>query len=266
MPYIGAGVAAVLVVTLAVSLVAARSGHSRLQAWENFMLARSADDLERVIAQYEDTDVALWAELELADYLCASAQSKLLTDRDTAAKELRQAIKHYQRVLNSPKATPIMRQRAALPEAKCWEILGERRKALERYQQIARQFAGTPIAEEANQLRQQLASSDAADFYKWFAQYKPPKLPESAASKAGSAKQQPPPPLPPEKPQTKAEPAQQPAEIPELPPETEQTAEEQSAGKKAGRQAPKQKPAADQPKAKQEAAGKEPKKDQPHAK
>jgi hypothetical protein len=223
-PYVGSALAAVLVVTLAVSLIAGRTSRSRLQAWENFMLARSPDDLERVITEYEGTDVALWAELELADYLCASAHRKLLTDREAAAKELRQAIKHYQRVLNSPTATDMMRQRAALPEAKCWEMLGERRRALDRYEQIARRFAGTPIAAEAKQLRDELASSDAADFYKWFAEYKPPKLPESDTSTPGSDTALPE--LTVEEPQAAPQPGQQPTTIPELPPEMDEPAEQ----------------------------------------
>ncbi len=251
-PYIAAGLSALIVVSLVVSLVAGRSNRLRLRAWESFFLARSAEDLERVVTQYKGTDAALWAELELADYLCSSAQGKLLTEREAAAEQLRQAIKHYQRILNSPDATPLMRQRAALPQAKCWEILGERRKALERYKQITQEYFATPIGEEAKLLAQQLESGEAADFYKWFAEYKPPKLPELAESKIESTPALPE--LPVQQPQTRPDTDQQPVQIPELPPEMEQPGAQSGQSARSKEQPIEQKPADTQPSAKNKPA------------
>jgi hypothetical protein len=69
-----------------------------------------------------------------------------------------------------------MIRRAALPEAMCWELLGERDKAIDAYKRAADKYATShpDMAKEAASRASDLEQPAAADFYKWLAEYKPP--------------------------------------------------------------------------------------------
>lgn len=121
--------------------------------------------LRIVVDKYQGTDAALWAQLDLADVYCL---------RESGTFDLDKAQELYNEVMNVPEASPLMIRRAALAEAKCWELKGDLAKAIERYREIAETNPGKDFAEEAAKRAEELEQPGAAKFYEWLAQYKPP--------------------------------------------------------------------------------------------
>jgi len=182
MPTIAWGVLAVVAVGLAISLWTSKEQNSSVGAWEEFNSIGAVDPkarpkrLKELAERFPDSDVALWAKLDLADQLCFDGRTKLDVDREIATTYFREAQQTYAAVLQHPKAKPEMLRRAALAEGKCFEVIGEREKAIESYKSVAKKFSGTmpELAKDAAGRASDLEQSDAADFYKWLAKYQPP--------------------------------------------------------------------------------------------
>jgi hypothetical protein len=188
LPTILWGVLAVVALVVLFGVWTSRSTRSAAGAWEEFYEIGNADAkvrskrLRELADKYPNTEIALWARLDLADQLCYDGHSKLDIDREIAKMNLREAQQNYTLVLENGKALPEMKRRAAMAEAKCWELLGEREKAIESYRSVAKQFSNTypDLAADAASRASELEQPEAADFYKWLAEYTPPtgKLPE----------------------------------------------------------------------------------------
>jgi hypothetical protein len=182
LPTILWGVLAVVAVVLLLGVWGSRSSRSTADAWEEFYQIGNADAkvrpkrLKELAEKYPDTEIALWARLDLADQLCYDGHAKLDIDRQIATVNLREAQQTYALVVQSPKAVAEMIRRAALAEAKCWELLGDREKAIETYQSAAKRFASTypELSADAASRASELEQPEAADFYKWLAEYTPP--------------------------------------------------------------------------------------------
>ncbi len=181
LPTIGVAGIAVIALVLALVFWSGRSGTSAAHAWQEFFNADDPAQLKSIADRYQGSEVALWARLDLADAYTFEASRKLATDRDTALARLREAEQIYADVLKSDAShsakmrTEVVR-RAALPEAKIWEIMGDRAQAIDHYRAIADQYAAIApdVAAEARSRAADLETPEAADFYQWLAQYKPP--------------------------------------------------------------------------------------------
>jgi hypothetical protein len=181
------GVVAVVAVIMALTLWNSRRGSSQLQAWEEFDHIRYTDGkarpkhLKELIERYPNTEVAIWTQLDLADQLCSDGREKMPIERETANTYLKEAQQNYAAVLQNPSARPEMIRRAALAEAKCWELIGDREKAIASYQKIAEKYKSMlpDLAATAKQHASDLSQPEAADFYKWLAEYKAPMAPTS---------------------------------------------------------------------------------------
>jgi hypothetical protein len=174
---------AVVAVIVAVSLWGARRSGAVASAWQEYDRAATgnspsdiASRLRQVASLYPDTEVALWARLDLADVFTTEGRQKLDTDRENAVARLREARQIYAEVLAAPKVRPEMIQRAALAEAKCHELMGDRAPAIESYRAAAQKYEKEfpQLAKEATNHAAELEQPEAADFYAWLAQYKPP--------------------------------------------------------------------------------------------
>jgi hypothetical protein len=185
LPIVVWGGVAVLAVILAFSLWNSRHGSSQAQAWEAFDQVRYADGkvrpkrLKELAEQYPNTEIALWARLDLADQLCFDGREKIPVDREIASTYLKEAQQNYALVLQNPNARPEMIRRAALAEPKCWELIGDRDKAIASYKMVAEKYERTlpDVSADAARHASDLAQPEAADFYKWLAEYKPPTAP-----------------------------------------------------------------------------------------
>ena len=152
-------------------------------AWEEYYsLPNTAADpnqlankLKQLAEKYPNTDIALWTRLDLADHLCAEGKTKLETDREIGMTRLLEAEKTYVLVLENPRVLPEMIRRGAVAHAKCWELMGDRVKAIEAYQLVSKKYAKShpETAKEAASLASELEQPAAADFYRWLAEYKP---------------------------------------------------------------------------------------------
>lgn len=176
------GVLAVVAIIVLIGVWRSRSSYSVAGAWEDFYQIGNADPkvrpkrLKELAEKYPNTQIALWARLDLADQLCYDGHAKLDIDRTIATTHLREAQQTYALVLQNPKAVPEMIRRAALAEAKCWELMGDREKAIETYQSVAKRFANShpELSADAASRASELEQPEAADFYKWLAEYTPP--------------------------------------------------------------------------------------------
>ena len=178
LPTIGLVAVVVLLAVVAIGFWTSTRGNSTANAWQEYYQAANASDLKALAEKYPDTEVYLWARLDLADAYCFEGKHKLDTDRENGVARLREAVQIYAGVTNSPRARPEMVRRSALAEAKCLELLGERDKAIETYKKVADKYAVThpAMAKEAASRASDLEQPDAADFYKWLSEYKPPTI------------------------------------------------------------------------------------------
>lgn len=176
------GVLALVAIGVLVGVWGSRSSNSTASAWEEYYKIVNLDQkarpkrLKELAEKFPNEQIALWARLDLADQLCYDGHTKLDIDRGIATTHLREAQQTYALILQSPKALPEMMRRAALAEAKCWELLGDREKAIETYHTAAKRFASTypELSQDAASRASDLEQPEAADFYKWLAEYKPP--------------------------------------------------------------------------------------------
>jgi hypothetical protein len=182
LPTILWGALAVVAVIVVIGVWGSRSSTSVASAWEEFYQIGNLDQkvrpkrLKELAEKFPNTEIALWARLDLADQLCYDGHAKLDIDRAIAATQLNEAQQLYALILKSPKAIPEMKRRAALAEAKCWELLGDREQAIESYRAVAKQFATSypELSQDAASRASELEQPEAADFYKWLAEYEPP--------------------------------------------------------------------------------------------
>jgi len=176
------GALAIVAVIVLIGVWGSRSSNSVAGAWEEFYQVGNADPkvrskrLEALVEKYHDTEIALWARLDLADQLCYDGHAKLDFEREAAKTYLSKAQKNYALVLQDPKALPEMIRRAALAEARCWELMGDRENAIETYKAVAKRFANIQpeLSADAASRASELEQPEAADFYKWLADYTPP--------------------------------------------------------------------------------------------
>jgi hypothetical protein len=117
--------------------------------------------------------------LDLADQLCFDGREKMPLDREIAVTYLKEAQQTYAEVLHDPKARPEMIRRAALAEPKCWELMGDRERAIASYKEVADRYRTIlpEVCADAAKRAEELEQPEAADFYKWLAEYKPSPAP-----------------------------------------------------------------------------------------
>jgi tetratricopeptide (TPR) repeat protein len=185
LPTILWGVVAIVAVVMALTMWSSSRGNSQAQAWLEFDQVRYAEAkgrpkrLKELIERYPSSEVALWARLDLADQLCFDGREKMPLDRDIAQTYLKEAQQNYAGVMDNASARPEMIRRAVLAEAKCWELLGDRDKAITRYKAAAEKYKNIipEVAATAAKSATELDQPAAADFYKWLADYKVPTAP-----------------------------------------------------------------------------------------
>ena len=176
------GAVAVCAAVVLVGVWSSRQGGSAAVAWEEFYQIGNLDAkvrpkrLKELAERFPNTEIALWAQLDRADQLCFDGHAKLEMDRGIAVDYLREAQQTYAAILLDQKALPEMIHRAAMAEAKCWELLGDRAKAIDTYRSAAKRFGGkySELTKDANSRASELEQPEAAEFYKWLAEYKPP--------------------------------------------------------------------------------------------
>ncbi len=99
------------------------------------------------------------------------------TDRPSGVDELKLAREAFEAVLNSDKATDVMRERALFGLARCKETTadGNTQDALTAYDNLLREFPNSIYKDDVEQRIKILNTEDAQEFYAWFSKQTTPK-------------------------------------------------------------------------------------------
>jgi tetratricopeptide (TPR) repeat protein len=174
------GLAGVLLIA-AIAIWWFRSGGSDdSRAWSDLAAAfrnpdATAEDFADVAELHPGTKAAAWAKVHEAEARLDSGIQSLFSDKEGAARDLEDAQKAFETVLEQRDAGSELNARALYGLAKTLEAgsKGDVEPALERYEQVVDQYPGSVYEGLARQRVEALKSPDAAAFYKWFATAKP---------------------------------------------------------------------------------------------
>jgi hypothetical protein len=135
----------------------------------------SAEDFANVVVNNPDTKAARWAKLLEAENYLSSGIESLYVDKDGAARDLGDARKAFEEVLNGKGAPPELTARALYGLARTLEATsdGDLKPAIEQYTRITEEYPDTAYAKVAKERVEALKSPDASAFYAWFSKQKP---------------------------------------------------------------------------------------------
>ncbi len=185
-PYQNAILGTVLLVAVAsvgYSWWAGQSSGNRAAAWDAFHRAiwdlsraqtsPSPTDFEAIVDDFPDTDVALWARAMAGDLHLAFGCDALFRNKAVANQELREAVDHYLKVLESGTHNSILRQRATFGLARARESQGDLEKAMQHYEDVAKSWKDGAYAAVAASRLEDLKRSDTRLLYDQFAKFDP---------------------------------------------------------------------------------------------
>jgi tetratricopeptide (TPR) repeat protein len=172
--------AAVLLVLAAVVWWMKSSGSGATAGWQDLSAAfrkptQTAEDFANVAELHPETAAAAWAKLNEGEAHLQSGIESLFADRDGAARDLDDAEAAFEAVLDSQQQDPELRVRALYGLAKTFEASsdGDLKPALDRYEEVVRQYPDTVYEGLAQERIDALKSADAKAFYAWFSKQKP---------------------------------------------------------------------------------------------
>ena len=170
---LAAGTAAVIFAVgyLISGLTSGKSANAR--AWEQVILAGSAEDFQRVAASEGETAAGRWAALSAASRRYREALNKLPADRDGAAPLLTQALEDFRAIVDDPKADDTLRRLAMVGIARSLETREDLPDAIAEYEKIAKAWPDTDEGKSAAKRADRLKTPEAIAFYKKFNAYKP---------------------------------------------------------------------------------------------
>lgn len=185
--------AAVLVVIAAVVWWTKSSTAGAAAGWQDLSAAfrkpsQTAEDFANVAELYPGTAAAAWAKVNEGEAHLQSGIESLFSDKDGAVRDLKDAQAAFEAVLDSKQDDAQLRVRALYGLARSLEATsdGNLKPALDRYEEIVRQFPDTVYEGLAQERIDALESSDAKAFYAWFSKQQPsPKDALSRPSDSG---------------------------------------------------------------------------------
>jgi tetratricopeptide (TPR) repeat protein len=141
----------------------------RTTAWNEFF----AEDYDAVISKYQDTEVAPFARMRIAEKSLNEGKSLLLSKRGEALKAFERAQTQLDAAASDPNAPADLRRNAALMKAMALEATGAPEKAKEQYEKVVSQYRDSPEGQQAKRRVEELSKKSAIDFYRQLANYKP---------------------------------------------------------------------------------------------
>jgi len=180
--------AAVLVVIAAIVWWTKSSDAGAAAGWQDLSAAfrkpsQTAEDFANVAELYPGTTAAAWAKLNEGEAHLQSGVESLFTDKDGAVRDLEDAQAAFEAALDAKLNDAQLRVRALYGLARTLEATsdGNLKPALDRYEEIVRQYPDTVYEGLAQERIDALQSSDAKSFYAWFSKQKP--APKDALSR-----------------------------------------------------------------------------------
>jgi hypothetical protein len=169
---LGGVVAAAIIVGLLLNNVS--TGESTTDAaWTELILARGADDLQKIAEAQPDSRVSAWALLRAAEVRYREGFGDLPNNREAALPLLKQAYDLFEKAEQAAsKDTPVKRL-SALGMARTLESRNELEPAIKQYEAVASTYSGTDEGKEAETRAKLLRDPANVQFYKDFYAFKP---------------------------------------------------------------------------------------------
>jgi hypothetical protein len=172
--------AALLLVAAAAVWWSKSSSAGSTAGWQDLSAAfrkpsQTAEDFANVAELHPGTAAAAWARLNEGEAHLQSGIESLFSDREGAVRDLEDAQDAFEAVLDSKEIDAQLRVRALFGLARTLEASsdGDLKPALDRYEEIVRQYPDTVYEGLAQERIDALKSADAKSFYAWFSKQKP---------------------------------------------------------------------------------------------
>lgn len=171
------------------------SANRNTEAWEavdKAMKGPNGAEMEKVLTQHPASSAAPWAAIQAGESYHHSALEALLSDKETAGKELSKAVELYQNALKDANS-PMISQRATFDLARALESQavtvepkesqGKLDEAARYYKQVRDQWPNGLYADEATKRLKDLETAATQSRYEQLALYTPPQSPAPDAAK-----------------------------------------------------------------------------------
>jgi hypothetical protein len=177
-----AGVVAVIVVIVGLSVWMNIRTASQAESWTKLSTARTVDEYGKVADEFPNTLAGVWARLRMGEMSLESGVAALFTDRALGLTDLETARKEFESVLSASVDLPDnVRERAMYGLAATLEALcdGETGPVIDAYQALLTRFPNAVFKTQVEERIKQLEKPAAREFYAWFHKQspKPPELP-----------------------------------------------------------------------------------------
>ncbi|MGC1272173.1 MAG: tetratricopeptide repeat protein [Planctomycetaceae bacterium] len=174
------GLAAVLIVIAAYVWWSKRATADRGEGWDALAAAfrapdATAENFGAVADAYPDSKAAVWARLYEGEARLGTAIESLFSAKEGAIRDLTDAQEAFEAVLNQPELDDEVKVRALYGLARSLEASsdGDLKPAIDRYEQIVKEFPGSVYEDLAQERVDALSTPEAKDFYAWFSKAKP---------------------------------------------------------------------------------------------
>jgi tetratricopeptide (TPR) repeat protein len=146
------------------------------EAWTKLETAKKAEERLDVAKEFPDSPASTWALLQAANDYYNLALADLPNNRDVALPLSKKALDLFDRVASEAPKDSFQARAAAMGKARSLEARNELAKAIEQYELVAKNWPGTPEADQAKQIALALQAPEAAGFYKELYAYSPTKI------------------------------------------------------------------------------------------
>lgn len=165
---------------LAVVAIALSFGSSRTPPeaalWKKLETATTPAERVEIAKKDPKSPPATWTLLQAATTFYNQALAEMPAQKDEAATALKKALDLFDQVAkDAPHDAPQARL-AAIGKARTLEMRNELSRAIEEYQKVAKEWPGTPEADEARRYADALQDPQATQFYKDLYAYKPKEV------------------------------------------------------------------------------------------
>jgi hypothetical protein len=177
-PYQNAILGTAILVVAVVMIVTVWRNMNQAQAtvaWEEYFQALRTGkpaELEDVMGQYPDSQMAHWAAVAAGDMHLAAGCNLLFTDKPSGLLELREAVDLYLPILEQTSETALL-ERATFGLARAYEAQIDLDKAMERYKEVANRWPDGPFGEAASERLAALQRRSVRELADKFAKWEP---------------------------------------------------------------------------------------------
>jgi predicted negative regulator of RcsB-dependent stress response len=172
---IAAAILLVLVASLTITWWSSRASAESGAAWDAFSTAldsRSVAELDRIAETHPKSRVGQWAALTAGELLLREGCDTLFSSKASANQQLRRATDNFIGVLDQSSDRGLL-ERATFELARAREAQNQLPQAIEKYEQVVKEWGGGTFAPLAQQRLDDLKRKSSKVFYDEFAKYDP---------------------------------------------------------------------------------------------